>query len=328
VSGLWSLQITDGEHILRKAGPAGTWEQSHGRGALADWLLLITDYANNLRVYYMDITASVDVLPKYGYLHVEEKQQSPSPWSTIFSGRKAVEPLAAGLDYNLVGACSGVDTTGLQGVRSGEPYRYCYQNFGVGPALPPKSRTRSAFNFVENQRIVYYRPRENFLGSDSFSYRILSGVNVSSTAGTVRVNVRNCRDPSAKDKSPQIIQPLCDCRRGDWRSPLGHPEECASAVLRVCSDLSIRWVFARLCNLCSVPFSADCRTELDRSGALLEARGMCDASPRLLDCQMESFALPARESSISGGLTRPTDLLTPLDNANEGQGFMWSPHLA
>ena len=56
-------------------------------------------------------------------------------------------------------------------------------------------------NIVGNQRIVRYAPRENYLGRDTFRYRIQIGNEESSTYGTVNIRVKLCTT-SAKDGCP------------------------------------------------------------------------------------------------------------------------------
>lgn len=55
---------------------------------------------------------------------------------------------------------------------------------------------------------VYYRPKINYLGPDTFSYEIMVGVRPSEKQGTVSVNVRNCRSRSSRY---QDADPLCGC---------------------------------------------------------------------------------------------------------------------
>lgn len=55
---------------------------------------------------------------------------------------------------------------------------------------------------------VYYRPKLNYLGPDTFSYEIMVGVRPSEKQGTVSVNVRNCRSRSSRY---QDADPLCGC---------------------------------------------------------------------------------------------------------------------
>eukprot|EP00975_Prorocentrum_lima_P051431 10772089-Prorocentrum_lima.AAC.1 len=70
-----------------------------------------------------------------------------------------------------LGPCYGADTDGLNGVASVMPYRYCSHNFGVGPLLSTQKGGAVADSPVmigPDYRIVRYRPRVDFAGSDVF----------------------------------------------------------------------------------------------------------------------------------------------------------------
>lgn len=308
-------------------------EESHGYGKLSDWVLLVTDYSNTLRVYYMDIISEVAELPKYGDLYVEEPSRRDG-WSTFF-GTKG-EQISEGLSTLSRGACYGVDTTGMNGVRSGDTYRYCYQNFGVGPELPPLGgQALASYNHIKGERVVYYMPRINFLGKDTFSFHTLNGVDKSLMKGTVKVNVRNCRLAfSATKRRVQSRQHmLCSCSRTD-RQYSGDPITCPLSLASVCSDLMESEIFYSLCGLCGrnssslASFSAECKEEINRATVLLQERRMCGGLEPLADCQTELTSEPARESFVFSGSPNTMDRITPLSNANDGQGFMWSAWLA
>jgi len=57
-------------------GGAGPAEYS-GVGQVADWVLLLTDEAGAVTAHYMDITATVTSLPKYGTLRVDARSLGP-----------------------------------------------------------------------------------------------------------------------------------------------------------------------------------------------------------------------------------------------------------
>ena len=53
-----------------RSGVPNDVEES-GPGQLADWVLLLTDEAGVVTAHYMDITATVTHLPKYGHLYAD-----------------------------------------------------------------------------------------------------------------------------------------------------------------------------------------------------------------------------------------------------------------
>ena len=73
-------------------------------------------------------------------------------------------------------------------------YGDCANRFQVGLAQSAqRGHARAAFNWVLGERLLVYVPNQNFIGEDSFSYRL--GVRGSETPeeGTVRVRVKDCR---------------------------------------------------------------------------------------------------------------------------------------
>ena len=73
-------------------------------------------------------------------------------------------------------------------------YGDCAHRFQVGLSQSAQRvHARAAFNRVLGERLLVYVPNQNFIGEDSFSYRL--GVRGSETPeeGTVRVRVKDCR---------------------------------------------------------------------------------------------------------------------------------------
>jgi hypothetical protein len=69
--GMWNLHITD--ERARESLYEGTSEPTqkvHGQGAVSDWILHITDVHGETRDYYMDMTAKIETMPKYGNLFI------------------------------------------------------------------------------------------------------------------------------------------------------------------------------------------------------------------------------------------------------------------
>uniref|UniRef100_A0A7S3JQ65 P/Homo B domain-containing protein n=1 Tax=Aureoumbra lagunensis TaxID=44058 RepID=A0A7S3JQ65_9STRA len=252
VDGVWTLIIRD-ENVIEwyakntrnqststppyipyttRRGRPGPIE-AHGQGQVADWVLLLTDEAGITQSYFMDLTATVTALPKYGQLFADASSLGQS----LQDGADAISPnkyiwadqlttsigqlQAAGRDdaQNIsimngherpLGPCYGVDTTSLNGVASGiDGFRYCGQNYGVGNAMVARYRrsagSDAAAKRLRRQRVVYYHPIKNYIGIDSFQFTIELGpyssiaaiaednITTSESTGIVGLHVRKCR---------------------------------------------------------------------------------------------------------------------------------------
>ena len=116
------------------------------RGHISEWTLLVTDYANQIYIYYMDILGVVEELPKYGtlyveerdydsYLHVEAERKasqttrslrrrnlsySQEGYGQLVADTNNLKKLEPGsVRFRLLGDCYGVDTTSMTGVEGG-----------------------------------------------------------------------------------------------------------------------------------------------------------------------------------------------------------------
>ena len=159
VQGAWTLQlITDPD--------VGVGESSGTAGTVSDWVLLITDWANVARVVYLDVTAQVLSLPKYGTLFPDAASPITTVGTSLLSASRSSQALLKGAGFRVEGACNGVADIN-------KPYRTCYTNFGVGAArAPAHTSDRAAFNLFPDEHAVHYVPRTNFLGRDEFTYRV------------------------------------------------------------------------------------------------------------------------------------------------------------
>ena len=64
--------------------------EASGPGQLADWVLLLTDEAGVVTAHYMDISATITHLPKYGHLYADARSLgSGNAWDAISVGRSA-----------------------------------------------------------------------------------------------------------------------------------------------------------------------------------------------------------------------------------------------
>jgi len=318
VRGAWNLQMINSKTGKSLASNETQSNSLLGSGSIGDWVLIITDYANLLRLVYMDVTGTLIDLPKYGDLY-SETVTAVEGWE-LFFGEPAATKVAVGASNRVLGSCAGTDPNG--------PYRTCYYNFGVAPSLsPPGSSDRAVFTFLDRERIIYYRPKLNFLGVDTFTYRISTGVTPSQSKGQVTVHVRNCRGMTSPVGQP--ARGLCACVRTD-HAYFGSPS-CPEAITTICADADLSMVFQGLCATCMFSmFSVECVSEVHRATVLMTERGMCETTSSTdRDCRTERFSLPPRESFTTGESPVAMWKIMPLKKgANLGRGFMYTPPLA
>eukprot|EP00946_MAST-07B_sp_MAST-7B-sp1_P001368 g1368.t1 len=143
---------------------------AHGRGAIDDWVLVLTDTAGTVRTYHMDISATIKTLPIYGKLY----EYDPT-WKT--RGRPI--EFIKGMQRNngdCLGSCDDND------------------NYGQGTDLSNTiSGSIAAYNVAVKDRQIVYSPARDYLGEDSFSYTSWIGVTESKNTGVVTMDVRECR---------------------------------------------------------------------------------------------------------------------------------------
>jgi len=175
--GLWVLSLRDNMRRrtvhTQDSRPA---YDIHGRGAIDDWTLTITDTRNQTRIYYMDIAAVVKTLPTYGRLFVYNEE-----WKA--RGRQ-------------IGFVKG------QGENLAQCYGNCKDSFGVGNRLSTLiAGSMASMNFIPNNRYVIYAPNRDFLGEDTFSYTIMTGSDESETTGVVVMDTRVCRNSNCLNEA-------------------------------------------------------------------------------------------------------------------------------
>jgi hypothetical protein len=320
MDGLWSLTVRDTTKS-NYTDVNGELKEWHGLGRLSDWVLLITDQSNLLHAYYMDITATVTTHPKYGDLYVEQPSPSVRTWSQFYGS--IGDPLETEYPHNgLYGSYSptavkenwgnwretgpsyGVDTTGLEGVEKTQLYRDHHRNYNVAPVWGRfrQDGNDARRNYLRDERIVYYIPKQGFQGLDHFSFNINYGVSTSDARGEVYVRVLNCR-PYYRDIAKESYtspHALCDCQTTD-EEMFGDPLTCEPAVLQACMESPS--LFIPMCVACAsddsgqVDFSAECRTQINRATSLLTERGMCDALEAPV-CDVESYYPESPEAWI------------------------------
>jgi hypothetical protein len=151
---------------------------AHGRGAIDDWVLVLTDTAGTVRTYHMDISAIIKTLPIYGKLY----EYDPT-WKT--RGRPI--EFIKGMQRNN-GDCLG----------------HCDQhdNYGQGTDLSNTiSGSLAAFNVAVKDRQIVYSPARDYLGEDTFSYTSWIGVTESKNTGAVTMDVRECRQDNCLNEA-------------------------------------------------------------------------------------------------------------------------------
>lgn len=254
-NGRWSLQITSSNNHTKDLNIRG-WEGSYG--TISDWVLVVTDYAGIVKVYYQDIRAEITSLPKYGKLLSTTSYTSNGygEWSEIMQLKELNEIQTSPELSRYLSPCYGVDTTGLNGVRSGiNTYRYCSDNYGVGNVL--NNRRDGDYpipsQFIRNERVVFYVPNSKYLGPDYFTYRIYDEQSIQKNIlnkieNEVTIHVRNCRD-NQNDKINNYLHPLCSCSSNS-NYLIENYVDCHKNIQLVCSDTLTSDVFSNLCEVC------------------------------------------------------------------------------
>ena len=288
--GQWSVQFSTTANHTK--GNVRGWEGSVG--TVSDWVLVVTDLAGITQTYYQDLRAEVTAMPKYGQL-ITTTTGTTSPYA---EWRDAFELTEDGFievspdKKRALGICNGVDTTGLNGVRSGyDTYRYCPNSYGVGHPL--NNRLTGDYpienQFLRNERALFYVPNRNYRGPDFFTYKIFEGPMIQKSSATnqneVTVHVRKCRDQQSS-RITNGIHTLCSCSASedlivaDWTS-------CHSSIQSICVSNGVFFdSFFNLClqcgdvtsdNIRDVP--AGCRSEIIRTVSYLVASRRCDTDP-------------------------------------------------
>ena len=119
-------------------------------------------------VYRFDLRATVTTLPKYGTLYV---------WN------------GPGFKGDPITAVEG------QQLHTAPCYGDCRHKFNVGNTLFDHYArgSKATHNLLPPERRVVYVPNPNWLGTDTFRYRVVAGGVASRDEGEVSVNVRVCR---------------------------------------------------------------------------------------------------------------------------------------
>jgi hypothetical protein len=157
VVGAWFLEVQDltAQYVINEASSL-LRAQRHGVGALSDWQLQISAQSENGEIYnyttthHVDISAVIETLPVYGALYISEAYQE------------------------------GILITPKVGdvINLSKCYTDCNYKFGVGNRLSTsKLGSVAATNKLVASRHVTYVPlHSSYVGKDSFTYRLNTGV--------------------------------------------------------------------------------------------------------------------------------------------------------
>ena len=335
---------------------------SMAAGKVSDVVLVITDYAGYVHTYYQDITAIVSTLPKYGRLYdtvrLEDKYGkllSPRTWNDAFQLQvdtsQIIERSLTG--SRKLGVCYGVDTSGKNGIKSGNNgYRYCIKNYGVPPMIGDHYKGDVATPlFLQAERVVAYTPYFGYTGPDYFTYEIYDGLNKQShitdqgvqiTSNEVTMNIRDCRvvDYKKQFNITESLHPLCSCAEIEGSSLMGvNVTLCDTVRSNICSTSTYkeRPFFISMCTACEYSTyiheyllnkddnigskRGNCLAQTMRAVYLITQAGLCSTTPRL-DCSTESFTEPGKESKNFLSLNSPiaTGFFSALGNSFGGEG--------
>jgi hypothetical protein len=212
-------------------------------------------------------------------------------YSTTHSiSSEPISPLSTGKRY--LGLCYGVDTSGLNGIKSPiMTYRYCKDNFGVGPSIMNHRLGDSANPiFLDYERVVAYVPNPRFRGPDFFTYKVYAGLGVQShigpgreltTVNEVTMHVRYCRKFQSQVQKgyAAVIHPLCSCASSE-SGIINNITACDIQRKSICAVEGSRDDFLNMCHSCKNlgSLSFECQAETVRAVALLTERGTLSSS--------------------------------------------------
>jgi hypothetical protein len=322
----------DGRWLLQFKQNVDTYERdvqgfSGSYGTVSDVVLIITDLAGIVHTYYQDLRAQITSLPKFGRVF-NAVAHTPSPygnWRESFEvGLNGELVLRSGKARNL-GFCYGNDDTGLNGYRSGvDKYRFCTDNYGVRPELSTymDGDTPETY-YLRYERMISYKPNQNYLGPDSLSYIIHDGLNVqnhiigskvsNSAIGTrheLTIHVRNCRRYAgaiARLETPDP-HPLCICAQDEFEMITNKPS-CDIVRRDLCANSETEQLYLAMCLPCTrLGFlSGECSAQTIRAVNMVKSKDLCSGQP-LVDCDAETIG----SDKTTGGSSAYLTLRPPL----------------
>jgi hypothetical protein len=302
--------------------------------------LIITDMVGVVHTYYQDLRAEVTSLPKYGKL-INAVRHTPSPfgdWREAFEVGPGEELVPRDGGRRYLGICYGVDTSGKNGVRSGDPKanldinmvrpgtsgpRFCTDNYGVGLSIDLARNLGDYPNqyFLRYERIVLYKPNLNYIGPDYFTYIIHDGLNiqnhVSGSSATligstneVTLHTRYCRRyaKAVQFNVQKAVNPICVCAQNEIGVIPNRPA-CDAARTQMCRDPMASVQFLSLCQVCfgvQGIQSGECQAQTGRAVSYLTKSQMCNALP-VMDCSDEFVTVDGAEATNYLTLQPPED---------------------
>jgi hypothetical protein len=261
-----------------------------------------------------------------------------------------------------LGQCYGVDTTLFNGVeRESEGFRYCQDNFGVGPSLSDHVMGDVAKTFyLRNERVVAYLPYLRYRGPDYFTYKIYDGQTVQKHVtqtgklgdeNQVALHVRDCRTANylTQFNISSPIHPLCTCQSNEL-SLVGDSTACNLVRASLCTDKTTATYghFESMCLACrdkvitvikeslsldppvtepQVGLRGECLAQTMRAVSMLKNSGLCSTTP-FMDCSAESITAPGRERINYLSLKTPPGGgggFSQLGASFKGTGWFGSP---
>merc|ERR1711871_1434396 len=309
--GRWVLKISQAvkESTKREGGYSGAY------GTISDWVLVVTDQVGVVHSYYQNLNVEVLSLPKFGELYATQPSaHSPyGDWRESFQVGVGPKYVARARGERALGICLAVDTTGYNGIRSPiAHYRYCQENFGVGPNLNSRILGDTALRkSINKELMVVYRPNQGYLSPDFFTYRVIDGLafqshisagGVQGSENEVTMHVRNCRRFRSQLDfgTAPTDHPLCSCNQTETAiiDAAGTPA-CNPIRESLCSNKTseTRYTFLNMCLACEGgrATSYTCMAETIRAVMLVVDRDFCSGRPSM-DCSQETYSQPGREA--------------------------------
>jgi len=169
-------------------------------------------------------------------------------------------------------------------------YRYCTDNFGVGPTLSTRLGDTASILYLQSERVVAYVPNPFYLGPDFFTYIIYDGLGVQTHSGAalaqtsvheITTHVRFCRKFQSQLQNifNATIHPICQCDSSE-SGIINNITLCESVRTAICADKTSRYAFLNLCLSCEAkgPLSFVCQSETVRAVGMLRQRGIFASS--------------------------------------------------
>jgi hypothetical protein len=186
-------------------------------------------------------------------------------------------------------------------------YRYCTDNFGVGPSLTTRLGNAASIEYLQAERMVAYIPNPRFLGPDFFTYTIYDGLGEqthTSMGGSltpvheITTHVRYCRkfESQLQKMFSAAVHPLCDCAASE-SGIISNITLCTSVRVSICQVPTSRYAFLNLCLSCETQGQSSfaCGSETVRAVGMLTERGNLIL---LFNCCFDNYFFHVYQSSL------------------------------